>query len=243
MKLYLASVIHDYCTEVIDDINTYVLESFYNSEKRYDKYYTETKDLLIDSGIYYFASKNKHTDFNSYCDAYIDFINSHNFNQFFEMDVDNLEGLARAEEYRERIESRTGKQVIPIWHISRGIDYYKGLVKDYPIVGIGAMSTKDLKTKDYHKLIPLIDYAHKYGTKVHGLGFTALKWLPRLKFDSVDSSSWSTGRRYGVVWGFDKTTGLMRQERPRVKSWDWRKITRHNYKQWRNFQKYVYSHY
>ena len=243
MKLYLASVLHDYCTGIIEDINTYVLESFYNMEKRYYPLLSDSKDLLIDSGIFYYNTNRKRTDFISYCDSYIDFLNAHGIDKFFEMDVDSIEGFEKAKMYTKRIETGTGKPVIPIWHINRGIDNYKGICRDYDYIAIGLTSTKEIKAKEYNKLIPLIDYAHSKGTKVHGLGFTALKWMPKLKFDSVDSSSWSAGRRYGVIWGFDTKKGEMRQTRPKLKNWDWREITKHNYTQWRKYQKYVYSHY
>lgn len=243
MKLFLSSVLHDYCNEVIDDIDTYILESFYNIEKRFSPHYHKPKELLIDSGIFYYNNNRKHTNFNSYCSKYADFLVAEKIDKYFEMDVDSLESLSHAEKYRARLERTTGKPCIPVWHISRGIDYYKGLCRDYDYIAIGSMSTKELKTKDYGKLIPLIDYAHSQGTRVHGLGFTALRWLPRLKFDTVDSSSWSVGRRYGVVWEFDRYIGEMRQCRQGYKDYDWRKVTRHNYTQWRRYQKYVYSNF
>lgn len=243
MKLYLSSVIHDYCNGVLDDLNAYILESFYSVEPRFKGLYHKCKDFLLDSGAFYYSNNNKRTDFESYCDRYIDFINDNGIEKFFELDVDFHDGLKETERFRKRIEQRTGKQVIPVWHVSRGIDYYKSLCKDYKYVAISVTGPGDITKRDYPKLTPMVNYAHSMGTRVHGLGFTSLKYLPIIHFDSVDSSSWSSGRRYRLYWEFNARTGEMKSIKPGRRVKDWREVTRHNYNEWVRFQKHAYSNY
>lgn len=51
-------------------------------------------------------------EWDRYVDAYIDFINTWNVHHFFELDIDRIVGLEKVEEFRRRIESKTGKQSI-----------------------------------------------------------------------------------------------------------------------------------
>ena len=48
-------------------------------------------------------------EWDRYVDAYIDFINTWNVHHFFELDIDRIVGLEKVEEFRRRIESKTGK--------------------------------------------------------------------------------------------------------------------------------------
>ena len=48
-----------------------------------------------------------------------------------------------------------------------------------------------------------IDQAHSAGTCIHGLGFTNTTLLPFLKFDSVDSTTWLSGSRFGQIYFFN----------------------------------------
>lgn len=88
----------------------------------------------------------------------------------------------------------------------------------------------------------MIDEAHKRGAKVHGLGFTALDWLPKCHFDSVDSTSWTTGNRFGFIYKFDGKT-MKKIDAPNGKRLsDSRTVAFINYCEWIKFQKYADAH-
>ena len=153
---------------------------------------------IVDSGAFSFFGKQKgNIDFDYYVDAYIEFIND---NEFIELDIDSLVGLDKVEAYRKKIETKTGRQCIPVWHSSRGKQYFIDMVKEYEYIAIGGIAKNEIKEHKYTYMPWFIDTAHTYGCKIHGLGFTSLKHLQRLKFDSVDSTSWTVGSRMGRMY-------------------------------------------
>ena len=162
-----------------------------------------------------FMNGAKRVDFDSYTDRYIEFINAYKVPLFFEMDLDAIVGLPKVEEYRRRIESRTGRQCIPVFHRERGKDYFIDMVKNYKYVAIGGIAVKDIK-KTEHKYFPwFIDKAHEYGCKIHGLGYTDFAHVDKYCFDTVDSTSWIVGGKYGNIYtirdGYPKQTSLRKE--------------------------------
>lgn len=105
------------------------------------------KSYLLDSGAFSFMNGAKRVDFDSYTDRYIDFINDNKVPLFFEMDLDVVVGLPKVEEYRRRIERRTGKQCIPVFHRERGKDYFIDMVKNYKYVALGGIAVNEIKKK------------------------------------------------------------------------------------------------
>ena len=109
---------------------------------------------------------------------------------FFEMDIDKVTSLSHAEALRKIIEAKTNKQPIPVWHPSRGINYWYSMVKEYPYVAIAASGAYESKWTRSKEALPvlakMIKIAHSNNTKVHGLGYTNMKNLKVLKFDSID---------------------------------------------------------
>ncbi len=64
------------------------------------------------------------------------------FITFFELDIDRIVGLEKVEEFRRRIESKTGKQSIPVWHSNRGWQYFVNMCKEYNYVSIGGIAKR-----------------------------------------------------------------------------------------------------
>ena len=95
------------------------------------------KMFLLDSGAFTFMhgieASSKPVDWDGYLSRYIDFINRNNVQHFFELDVDSIVGYDAVKRMRARLEAETGKQSIPVWHRSRGLDEFKRLCRDYPI--------------------------------------------------------------------------------------------------------------
>lgn len=222
----------------------YALESFFYFQDWQVSYLKAWKSFMLDSGAFTFmnSSKSAKIDWDAYVESYAAFINKHDIKLFFELDIDCLVGIKEVERLRAKLESLTGKQSIPVWHVSRGADYFLKMCSEYKYVAIGGIVTKEIKSKDYGKLHWFINTAHQNGCKIHGLGFTSMKWLPRLRFDSVDSTNWKSGGRFGQLHIFKD--GIMQSLCPDGKrAKDYRQIDMHNFHEWCNFQKYANATY
>ena len=114
----------------------YVLESFFYIKPWQVEEMPKWKMFLLDSGAFTFMhgveASSKPVDWDGYLSRYIDFINRHDVQHFFELDVDIIVGYDAVKRMRARLEAETGKQSIPVWHRSRGLDEFKNLCRDYP---------------------------------------------------------------------------------------------------------------
>jgi len=239
MKIYLAgSGWNKICWENFNFYDFYRLESFVyikDEAKNIHKY----KSFLLDSGAFTFMKKKKgNIDWDEYIVSYANFINTYKVENFFELDIDNIVGIKEVERLRNKLEQLTNKQSIPVWHKSRGLDYWKEMVKNYKYVAIGGIVTKEIKPEQYDIFIHLINIANKNNCKVHGLGFTNLNGLKKYKFYSVDSTSWLSGNRFGCVYYFDGQTikKQIKQKNQRVKT---KETAINNFNEWNKFLKYA----
>lgn len=223
-----------------------ILESFYDCQhsKWIPSQIPRFGKFLLDSGAFTFlrTKKDAKLDWNDYADRYAAFINQHKVDRFFELDIDPLIGLANVEKLRNRIENRTGKQTIPVWHISRGKDYFLHLCKNYKYIAIGGLITDGLSRATIDKYIKwFIDQSHKYDCKIHGLGYTSTANLKRFRFDSVDSTSWKVSGRAGFVAKFYPEEGCIKtiHKPPGTRMKDYKEIFVQCYKEWVKFQQYA----
>lgn len=122
----------------------YVLESFYYFKPWQAEELPRWKMFLLDSGAFTFMHSQeaaaKPVNWDAYLSRYIAFINQHRIQHFFELDVDMITGYDAVKRMRARLEAETGRQSIPVWHRSRGLDEFKQLCKDYPYIGIGGFA-------------------------------------------------------------------------------------------------------
>ena len=198
--------------------------------------------FLLDSGAFTFMNNsNNAVDFDEYLTRYIEFINKHDIQYFFELDVDASVGLKEVERLRKRLETETGKKCIPVWHRSRGKENFITLCKEYDYVAIGGIVTKEIKPHEYKYLKWFIDTAHSYNCKIHGLGFTNLKGLYIYNFDSVDSTSWVGGSKFDKLYHFSGIgiSQVATGNRMRRKDISADNINRHNFYEWVKFQKFA----
>lgn len=247
MKVYLACTAElkkEFAEKKVIPEDIYVLESFYSINEWQKPLVNRFKGFLLDSGAFTFlnANKSKHSvDFERYADAYADFIKSYKIKRYFELDIDPIVGLKEVERLRNRIESKVGWQSIPVWHLKRGKEYFLQMVKDYKYVAIGGIVTKEIKTQLYEKLFPwFIQTAHKNGCMIHGLGYTDTNNLSKYHFDSVDSSTWTVGRRFGEVSWFNKGVVLRRKSKNigrKIK--DTTAINWFSFQEWLKYQKFA----
>lgn len=246
MKVCLAGLINvNYLEDRISDCK-YVLESYYSIKNKDVSLLKNAELFLLDSGAFTFmnSKKEESVDFDSYLDGYIDFINKNDIKYFFELDIDNIVGIEKVEELRKKLEEKTNKKCIPVWHKSRGKQYFINLCKKYDYVAIGGIVTGEIKPKDYKYFRWFIDTAHSYNCKIHGLGFTNIKGMYEYNFDSVDSTNWNGGRRFGDLYTFNGVelinvkSQAKKNSKRRVKV-SAEEINMHNYYEWLKFQEYA----
>ena len=250
MKIYIAatSALKDqFLDGTIRPEEVYVLESYYSLQDWQKPLINRFKSFLLDSGAFTFLNSVKsrgNADFERYSDMYADFILENKVRNYFELDIDGIVGLKEVERLRNRIESRVGWQSIPVWHKNRGKEYFLSMCKDYRYISIGGIVTKEIPVQTYEKLFSwFINTAHKYGTKIHGLGYTKLKELTKYHFDSVDSTTWTMGSRFGQIMEFKNGTIIKHNsvesgiKKRAIKSVN--KATLHNFMEWIKFQKYA----
>jgi hypothetical protein len=142
---------------------------------------------------------------------YIDYLDTHLhiWDYVFECDVDGIplvrkddtvmDGIHFTEWSRVLLRDIAGDKLMPVWHaLSDNGDFtkFKALCEDYPYIGIGS----DIKP-DWRPLRYLIDYAHKKGVLLHGLGTSKVDILDRMPYDTVDSSTWISSARFGQYAG------------------------------------------
>ena len=247
MKIFLAGNHKHtkYFIDVIEGSKPNILDSyFYISEK--EKWFNTIKnycaDFLLDSGAYTFMQGlGGKPDWTQYAKQYGQFIKNHGITKYFELDLDSLMGIKEVEYLRGIIEDTAGVACIPVWHKSRGLDYWYKMCEQYDYVAIGGIVSGEIKKHQYGIFTKLISIADKTKTKVHGLGFTNLEGLKKYSFHSVDSTAWLYGNRGGYLYKFNgQTLVKYYQKDKRMKG---KAAAIHNFTEWVKFSKFVESNY
>lgn len=221
-----------------------ILESYYYARNNQwiESIIPKLDDFMLDSGAFTAMQGNAMgINWEEYVSGYADFITRNKIEKFFELDIDSIVGLEVVEKLRKKLERLTGKQPIPVWHKNRGLDYFKGISRDYPYVAIGGIVSREIPREKYERAFPFfLETAHNAGAKIHALGYTHINNLHNYHFDSVDSTAWLYGNRGGYLYRFNETAGIMEQiDKPggtRLKSTE---AAIHNYREWQKFQLYA----
>lgn len=251
MKVYLAGGESYYRDKTFDKINELkalgfnvnLLWSYYNAVKRAGRFCCNADSFILDSGAFSFLQSGKNLNWNEYVTQYIDFVNKYKPDYFFELDIDKIIGYDRVKEIRRRLERETGKRPIPVWHKHLGKEEFLRMCDEYDYVAIGGIVSGEIKETEYKYLPTFIREAHKHGAKVHGLGFTSSKWLHRCRFDSVDSTSWVGGTKYGQLYFFDSRRGLIKYKKiPKGCRAREDKVPMHNFTEWVKFSNWADIH-
>lgn len=189
-----------------------ILETYYylQNNKEFPRLIGNFQNFLLDSGAFTFMSGAGVVNFDKYVEGYAAFIKKWNVKNFFELDIDSVVGIKEVERLREKLERLSGRKPIPVWHKSRGKEYFVEMCKNYPYVAIGGIVTKEIPINKYEKLFPwFVKTAHKYGCKIHALGYTNIRGLHTYHFDSVDSTAWLYGNMSGSIYKFNAKNGTM----------------------------------
>ena len=248
MRLYLAGSapwrsegIYD---SIIKDYHPYILESFYYVDADTERLLPLFGDFMLDSGAFTFLHDNtSYTNWEEYIERYAKFIVKNNITKFYELDIDAVVGYEKVKEYRKRLEDLTGRQSIPVWHLNRGKEEFIKMCEEYSYVAIGGIAGQKKGSEVYKKYkacFPwFINTAHKNKAKIHALGYTSLEGITKHPFDSVDSTAWTTGNRFGYIYKFDGKT-MQKIETPHGKKLgNPRQVALINYIEWLKFQKYA----
>ena len=113
------------------------------------------------------------------------------------------------------------------------------MCEEYDYVAIGGIVSKEITSQEYKYFPWFINEAHKRGAKIHGLGFTNLEGIRKYHFDSVDSTSWTTGNRFGSIYRFNGTTMEKYDKKAGQRLADSRAVAINNFNEWIKFQKYA----
>lgn len=219
---------------------TNILQSYYYCNEFTEKVVIPSCDsFMLDSGAFTFFSSGKHVDWNEYIKKYADFITRNDVKLFFELDIDSLVGYENVLLLRKKLESLTNRKCIPVWHKSRGLDEFVKMCKEYDYVALGGIVAKEITQKEYKYFPKLIKIAHENGAKIHGLGFTNLVGLTKYHFDSVDSTSWVSGNRFGSIYKFNGKTMVKYDKKEGQRLSDSRKVAVHNFNEWVKFAEYA----
>lgn len=216
-----------------------ILETYYyaRSNKNFSRLIQTCDKFLLDSGAFSFMQqKNAKCNWEEYVEEYGAFINKYNIQHFFKLDIDRVTSWKHVKQLRQKLETITNKQVIPVWHKERGKEEFLRMCEMYPYVALGTMH-------DYNKfqnIIPwFIQEAHKRGAKIHGLGFTRVEKLKYFHFDSVDSTAWLYGNRSGTIYIFNPLKGnftKVKKDGCRLNSL---MAAENNFKEWVKFSNYA----
>jgi hypothetical protein len=247
MQLFLAGTYsRPYAVESIEDKKIFVLESFYYMKDWMIPYIRNHWDFLLDSGAFTFMrdpNNQNGVDWDEYLERYAAFINEHDIKHFFELDIDAVVGIAEVERMRKKLEFMTGKQSIPVWHRSRGKEYWFKMCDEYDYVALGGMASNVTYKDKVEAVFPwFLKEAAKRGTRVHALGYTSIEGLKKYRFYSVDSTAWLYGNRGGFLYEFNgrDLTKIDKPEGKRLKS---RAVAIHNFREWVKFQRFALHNY
>ena len=224
---------------LFDGIN--ILQSYY-----YANSFTENviipkcKRFMLDSGAFTFFSKGSVVDWDDYLKSYAKFINKYKVELYFELDIDCLIGYEKVKYLRKKLEDMTGKPCIPVWHVSRGKDEFIKMCEEYKYVAFGGLNTDGISRRKIVKYMPwFVSVAHEHGARIHALGFTSLKDLPNIHFDSVDSTSWLSGNRFGGVYKFNGKTVVKFDKKQGQRLADYKAVALNNFREWVKYAKYA----
>lgn len=220
----------------------YRLESYvYISKSPEKEHIPKYTSFLLDSGAFtYLNGAKTNVDWEMFIENYAAFIKKYKVKSYIELDIDSVVGLKEVERLRNKLETLVGYKSIPVWHKSRGKQYWLDMVREYDYVAIGGIVTREIKPSEYKFFHWLLAEAKKQNCKVHGLGFTNLKGLQEYDFYSVDSTSWLSGNRFGSIYKFNGKSMVKfdRQPHQRVKT---NETALNNFQEWLKFQQYMDS--
>ena len=242
MNIYLAGTAclakHPYLLEE----SSYILESFAYVKPWQIEILKSRKGFILDSGAFTFMNGRNAGRIEEYAESYGKFVKENDVKHFVELDVDDIVGIERYKEVNERLEYIAGRKAMPVFHKRRGLEWWKKKTKENPYVCYGgvAVDIRAMKKMDFDAMPEMIKVAHCNGATVHGLGFTQTKKYDRIRFDSVDSTTWTMAGRMGIMCFFNGTRMQQFHSTEKGKKMvEPEKLMIFNYREWLKYQRYM----
>lgn len=172
-----------------------------------------SKHVIMDSGLFtlmFGACKDINPDekfIRKYNDAICEFVNDHKLYSFtcVECDCQKLLGTDLAWELREKMRKQIPNRIINVFHFEDGKDGLDRLIGYSDYIAISVPELRIIKPKTYKEdTYRLASYIKekKPEIDIHLLGGTEFDLLKRCKFcTTADSTSWSSGNRFGSIMG------------------------------------------
>ena len=241
MKVFLSGTCKIKDNEILKKCD-YFLESFLSIKKEKLPFFLSAKDFLLDSGAFSFMNGKKTGNIYNYAKQYAYFVKEYDIKNFFELDIELLVGWEEYLKINDVISSITKKQSIPVFHKNRGWEWFEKMCKQVPYIAYGgiAVNRREVKKIVFDTMPVFISCAHKNKCKIHGLGFTSTSMFDKIKFDTIDSTTWLIGSRLGNLCYF--TGNGMRQfysTQKGKKTIDADKLDMFNFLEWCKFQRYA----
>lgn len=203
---------------LIDNECTSVMLSFYYLQQRGAlpqvlrilKEHPEVR-VFLDSGSRSFIKKDR-GDPQTYWKAYHDVLkqHGHRFEYASEFDADDYawksKGAMRRvtdeqlDVWRDDLVELGTVPIVPVWHDDRGMSALDALLADARYPHVGFSYDAEFSRGEVAKLI---GKAHAWNKTVHGYAESSLDNLRWLKFDTVSSTKWLCGQKYGDALIFE----------------------------------------
>lgn len=184
--------------------------------------------FLLDSGAHTFQKEGNSTDYDRFVREYAQYVKNNPWiDEYVELDIEAKVGMPQVEKWRQEMTEIVGKPPIVVWHRERGKQYYKHMVRNYPYVGFSGFVTKSGEMEVPIKYIGwFIKEAHDNNCQIHGFGFTRSNLLYKFPFDSVDSSSWIMGSKFGTYFHLRNGIELRRDRYGKLENLGFKNSTR-----------------
>ena len=174
------------------------------------KFFKNTRTLLKDRNQGYVFSTEK---FRKIVDMYCETVGALDaagvMDCVLEMDVDHFMGMEEVLKIREKLLKVTTK-LVPVWRASQGEKEFDRVTREYKYVAFSLIRSK-AKEEGWGNLL---FEAYRRGVKTHLFAFIRPEYLTRFPCYSTDSSSWTKGRRWGIVAYRSERTSMTVGGRP-----------------------------
>lgn len=166
-------------------------------------------DLFADSGAYSAFSAGAEININDYSAWLLRW--QHLFTVASNLDVIG-DPLASSRNHRQL--NADGHDVFPVFHLGEPFRLLEGMCESYKLVALGGLVPYLAGDKHRSALMAWLIKAHmiarKRGAVLHGFGLTSAQLIKDLPFYSLDSSSYTFGRRFGLAYLWDAKALSMR---------------------------------
>lgn len=204
MRLYLAGCENgdaEYALSGLKDLSL-LFSYFYISKRmnRVDWAINNNIPLFLDSGAFSAMHSGANIDIN----AYIDFIKEHGtkFEKVAALDcIGDWNGTEKNLQYMRS----KGVNPIPVFHTNEPFDYLENLLKENDYLCLGVTGSKLRQPQIIAWLVEVFRRREHINPdcKMHGFALTSAKIMKYFDWDSCDSSTWVSGRRFGFIYDIE----------------------------------------